>query len=122
RAAAPGDAPAPRRAVFPPTVHRRSRIGSLLPVALTALVAFGVGRSSGRDHDDAVATTPNAGVTTSAAGGDVSSDLVSGTTPIAQLISAPHTWQNKTVSVHGTVAEVVSDRGFWIEDQGQRMF
>ena len=42
--------------------------------------------------------------------------------PISQIIASPATWTGKRVTGEVRVTEVVSDRGFWIEDQGQRLF
>ncbi len=37
-------------------------------------------------------------------------------------MSGPANYANQTVSGTARVAQVVSDRGFWIEDGGQRVF
>lgn len=42
--------------------------------------------------------------------------------PIAAIMSNPAEWSGRTVSGQVRVAEAVSDRGFWIEDGGQRLF
>lgn len=42
--------------------------------------------------------------------------------PVSQIIQSPATWTGRTVGGEVRVTEVVSDRGFWIEDQGQRLF
>ena len=42
--------------------------------------------------------------------------------PISQIVASPAAWAGKRVTGEARVTEVVSDRGFWIEDQGQRMF
>lgn len=106
--------------------HRPNRAGWLIPLALLLLVAFGVSRFIGRRGNDTVATNTSAdtmATTTSTSGGDVAATSAAGAAvPVAQLMTSPHKWEGKTVSVSGTVAEVVSDRGFWIDDQGQRIF
>ncbi|MBW3570397.1 MAG: hypothetical protein KY467_04765 [Gemmatimonadetes bacterium] len=42
--------------------------------------------------------------------------------PVSQIIESPATWTGRTVGGEVRVTEVVSDRGFWIEDQGERLF
>lgn len=42
--------------------------------------------------------------------------------PIAAILGSPAEWSGRTVSGQVRVAEAVSDRGFWIEDGGQRLF
>ena len=42
--------------------------------------------------------------------------------PIGQIVASPAAWDGRNVSGEVRVAEVVSDRGFWIEADGQRMF
>ena len=42
--------------------------------------------------------------------------------PVSEIISSPATWTGRTLGGEVRVVEVVSDRGFWIEDQGQRLF
>jgi hypothetical protein len=45
-----------------------------------------------------------------------------GALPIAQILANPGQYGSQTVSGTARVTEVISDRGFWIEDAGQRMF
>lgn len=42
--------------------------------------------------------------------------------PVGQIVASPGDWDGKNVSGEVRVGEVVSDRGFWIEGDGQRMF
>lgn len=42
--------------------------------------------------------------------------------PVSQIIESPATWTGRTLGGEVRVVEVVSDRGFWIEDQGERLF
>lgn len=42
--------------------------------------------------------------------------------PVEQILAAPAQYDRQSVSGSAAVAEVVSDRGFWIEDQGRRLF
>jgi hypothetical protein len=45
-----------------------------------------------------------------------------GMIPVATILANPAEWAGRTTSGQARVAEVVSDRGFWIEDGGQRLF
>lgn len=42
--------------------------------------------------------------------------------PLSQIIESPATWTGQTWGGEVRVAEVPTDRGFWIEDQGERLF
>ena len=42
--------------------------------------------------------------------------------PVSQIIESPATWTGRRVTGEVQVTEVVSDRGFWITDQGERLF
>lgn len=42
--------------------------------------------------------------------------------PIAAIMARPADYANQTVSGTTQVVEVISDRGFWLEQQGRRMF
>jgi hypothetical protein len=43
--------------------------------------------------------------------------------PFAEILGTPADWAGRSVTGEVRVAEVVSDRGFWVEDdQGQRLF
>lgn len=42
--------------------------------------------------------------------------------PVSQIIESPATWTGRTVGGEVRVVEVPTDRGFWIEDQGERLF
>ncbi len=42
--------------------------------------------------------------------------------PVSQIIESPATWTGRTVTGEVRVVEVPTDRGFWIEDQGERLF
>ena len=58
---------------------------------------------------------------TTAAGGAGAAGAA-GALPIAQILANPGQFGAQTVSGTARVAEVISDRGFWIEEAGQRMF
>lgn len=45
-----------------------------------------------------------------------------GAIPIAQIVASPGGYLNQTSSGTVRVAEVVSDKGFWVEENGQRMY
>lgn len=42
--------------------------------------------------------------------------------PAAQIVANPASWEGRTVSGTAQVTEVPTDRGFWIEADGQRLF
>ena len=42
--------------------------------------------------------------------------------PVSQIIESPATWTGRTVGGEVRVTEVPTDRGFWIIDQGERLF
>lgn len=42
--------------------------------------------------------------------------------PVAVMVTAPVSYVGQTVSGTARVAEVVSDRGFWLEQDGKRLF
>lgn len=42
--------------------------------------------------------------------------------PVAAILANPGNYADRTVQGTARVAEVISDRGFWIEENGQRMF
>ena len=42
--------------------------------------------------------------------------------PVSQIIESPATWTGRTVAGEVRVVGVPTDRGFWIEDQGERLF
>lgn len=42
--------------------------------------------------------------------------------PVSAILAAPAGYAGQTISGTATVAEVISDRGFWIEEGGQRAF
>lgn len=60
-----------------------------------------------------VVATPNLGAADNAA----SADLV-----IVEVLRAPTDWVGRTVSGKARVVEVPTDRGFWVESGGQRIF
>ena len=114
----------------------RKEGGSILPwilgLLLLALLIWGVYEMFDDDAagDVAVATAPEVmpatdpgmtdpGMAATAPAADVS---VGEAIPVAAIMSAPGNYANQAVSGTARVAEVVSDRGFWIEDAGQRTF
>lgn len=42
--------------------------------------------------------------------------------PVSEIVASPATWTGRTLGGEVRVTEVVSDRGFWIADRGQRLF
>lgn len=115
-------------------VERKERSGIarwLIPLALLGLLAFALVSLFDRDDDDTqVATAP---ATTAVAGGEVGATPDAATTgatggtaegmiPVAAILAGPTEYANRTVAGTARVTEVISDRGFWIEENGQRMF
>ncbi len=100
-------------------IERKKKSGlGWLPLALLALIAVAALLLRNRDRDPQVATAPAA--TTTAAGGEVAggSEML----PVATILGGPEQYANQPVSGNARVTEVVSDRGFWVEENGQRMF
>lgn len=42
--------------------------------------------------------------------------------PVSQIVESPTTWTGRTVEGEVRVTSVPTDRGFWIEDQGEQLF
>lgn len=42
--------------------------------------------------------------------------------PVSEILQSPDEWAGRTVAGEARVAEVPTDRGFWIEDRGERIF
>lgn len=42
--------------------------------------------------------------------------------PVGQIVASPQSWSGRSVTGEVRVTEVVSDRGFWTEADGQRIF
>lgn len=42
--------------------------------------------------------------------------------PVAQIVAGPAAWAGRVVDGETRVAEVPTDRGFWVEEGGQRVF
>lgn len=42
--------------------------------------------------------------------------------PVSQITQSPATWSGRTISGMAHVVNVPTDRGFWIEAQGERLF
>lgn len=103
----------------------------LLGLALLALLGWFVFEALGNDEEVAVAPV-EAPVVAPAVVNEVQPlpAAANPPTPVAaapgivlsEIINSPATWSGKTVNGEVRVGEVVSDRGFWIEDQGQRLF
>ena len=59
---------------------------------------------------------------TTAMGAAGAAGAAAGALPIAQILAGPGQYASQSVSGTARVTEVISDRGFWVEDAGQRMF
>ncbi len=101
----------------------------LLLLALLGWILF-----EAMDNDEEVAAAPVVAPVVEPAPGvnevQPLPDAANPPTPVAQapgivlseIINSPATWTGKTVGGEVRVGDVVSDRGFWIEDQGERLF
>ena len=88
-------------------------LAAALAVALLAW-AFAAWRTDGDDTERQARTTAaNTRAAPTTEGDDI---------PITAILSRPAEYANEAVSGTTHVAEVISDRGFWIEQQGRRMF
>ncbi|MDQ3309220.1 MAG: hypothetical protein M3497_03765 [Gemmatimonadota bacterium] len=107
--------------------------GSILPwiVGLLALLLVGWLLYSMFDRDDNVAVAPVATepmatmpvIDPAAAPPAPTADVdVGPVIPVAAIVTVPANYVNQTVSGTARVAQVVSDRGFWIDDGNQRVF
>lgn len=110
----------------------RKEGGSIWPwiIGMLALLLIGWLLYSMFDRDDDVAEVPVATepiattpvvdpAVAPAPGADVD---VGQAIPVAAIISGPANYANLQVSGTARVAQVVSDRGFWIDDGNQRVF
>lgn len=107
-------------------VERKSSTGWvwwLLGLLVLALVLWAV--FAAMDNDQ-VGLVTEPGVVESvppvAATGPSFSDVQVTGIPVGQIAESPVSWAGRNVSGEVRVTEVVSDRGFWIEADGQRMF
>ena len=87
-------------------------IGAL--VLALAVWGFWAATTQGRDRTAALPAERVAGERAEARGPEM--------LPIAALMTTPNQYFQKPVRGAATVTEVVSDRGFWVEDAGQRVF
>lgn len=110
----------------------RKEGGSIWPwiIGLLALLLVGWLLFSMFDRDDDVAEVPvvtepmaTMPVVDPAAAPPATPDVdVGPMIPVAAIITGPANYANQTVSGTARVAQVVSDRGFWIDDGSQRIF
>ncbi len=49
-------------------------------------------------------------------------EIMTAGVPVLQIMESPATWIGQTVAGEVRVVDVPTDRGFWIEDQGRRLF
>jgi len=82
----------------------------------TGAMAGAAGATAGAAAGGAMATMP----------GDTMGGMGAGATgqgiPVPQILANPGQYDGQSVSGTDSVVEVVSDRGFWIEQQGKRLF
>ena len=96
----------------------------LLLVALALLLWWLWGAWSG--GSDAAVDSEYAGVEEPAAPAavpEVEEESTAGAgLPVAQIVADPESWFDRSVSGQVGVVEVPTDRGFWIEQDGERLF
>jgi hypothetical protein len=115
-------------------IQKKKHHGWLWLLGLAALALLGWLLFAGDDDEDVVAAAPVVAPVT------VAEPVVAEVQPlppgvntpapvaaapgivVSEIINSPATWTGKTVGGEVRVVEVVSDRGFWIEDQGERLF
>lgn len=95
----------------------------LIGLIILALIIWWLVAYLGRDHEAApvVATAPVVAEPMSPAT-PVPAPTTAAGIPVADILANPASWQGKTVNGTVQVAEVPTDRGFWIESNGQRLF
>ena len=74
------------------------------------------------EEEPVVATSPMAEIQPPTVGAPPEPVAQGPATSIAAIIESPATWTGQTFAGEVQVGEVVSDRGFWITDQGERLF
>ncbi len=114
----------------------------ILGLILLALILWGLTRCGGDDAgeretvitttgdrgDPAVAPMPMdtgmamADTTAAGAAGVAGAAGAAGALPIAAILASPGQYGTQSVSGSARVTDVISDRGFWVEEGGQRMF
>lgn len=99
-------------------IQRRKRniLPWILGLILLGLVIWGLMQWMGGDDVD-TATVPVVEDSFTAVP-DTAADLI----PVIVIATQPAQHSGQTVSGTARVAEVISDRGFWIEQDGQRLF
>ena len=110
----------------------------ILGLLLLGLILWGLTRCGDDDADEAVVVTTDTLVTdttttmapmpmdtgmamadTTAAG---AAGAAAGALPVAAILANPGQYGTQAVSGTARVTDVISDRGFWVEEGGQRMF
>lgn len=93
----------------------------LLGLIVVALILWWL-LGSGDDEDEMPAVTaveePVAATVPAAAPPAVATGVI----PVVVIVADPTPYAGQSVSGTANVAEVISDRGFWIEQEGQRVF
>lgn len=106
----------------------------VLGLALLALLLWGITQCGDDDAAEGTAVTdtlgavtdtgmlnttaPGAGAGMAGAPGAEAGAML----PVAQIVGTPDAAVGQTMSGQAQVTQVVSDRGFWVEDAGQRLF
>lgn len=104
--------------------RRPSRAWLWWLLGAVALALIVLAFTAGDDDDDAVAVAPATveGVEPLAGEGTAPATTPTAGIVIAEIIANPTAWVGRSLSGEAQVGEVPTDRGFWITDQGQRLF
>lgn len=82
--------------------------------------------TTGDTSDTAMAAMPMdtgmAMADTTAMGAAGAAGAAAGALPVAAILASPGQYGTQSVSGTARVTDVISDRGFWVEEGGQRMF
>ncbi|HET8655975.1 MAG TPA: hypothetical protein VFL93_10710 [Longimicrobiaceae bacterium] len=112
-------------------VERKSGVSWIwwiIGLIILALIIWWIVASFGHDRNTAApaavapaATAPPAAAPVAPAA-TPSPAATASTIPVADILANPGNWTGKTVSGTAQVASVPTDRGFWLESNGQRIF
>ena len=97
---------------------RPSLIPLLIGVLLIGVIVWGVVEWVDNEPEAVTVAEPLAPIPASEPAPLPVVDII----PVAVIVTTPADYAGRSVSGRADVAEVISDRGFWIENAGQRLF